>query len=97
MAIQEMTWNGSTGYQEEPSGVFYLPTFSDPSTGATGPAGYAGTTHTEKGLTWVEVARAGHEVPEIAPTAMYRAVEWMLGRVTDLTATDIPYTTDPIQ
>ena len=47
--------------------------------------GVMGTTYTERGLTWVTVALAGHEIPQYAPSAAYRQLEFLLGRITNLT------------
>ncbi len=90
-----MTWNGQQGFQEAPSNSFFVP--YHPGLGqlaqgsATAPftqdagAGYLGTTHTERGLTWVTVATAGHEIPQYAPGAAYRQLEFLLGRIGSLT------------
>lgn len=52
-----------------------------------------GTTHTERGLTWVEVALSGHMIPQYAPAASYRTVEFLLGRIEGLEST-VPFTTE---
>ena len=68
--IQNMTWNGKQGFQERPSANFYVPYHPDlaefdsgrikgPATQIAG-AGFLGTTHTERGLTFVLVNHAGH-------------------------------------
>ena len=59
-------------------------------------AGVQGTklvTHTESGLTFVTVALAGHMVPQDAPSASFRHVEFLLGRIDSLNS-DVPFTTD---
>ena len=43
-----------------------------------------GVTHTERKLTWVDLWLSGHMVPQYAPSAAYRQVEFMLGRVKSL-------------
>jgi carboxypeptidase D len=43
-----------------------------------------GTTHTERGLTWLELSLAGHMVPQYAPSAALRALEFLLGRIDSL-------------
>lgn len=48
-------------------------------------AGYLGTTHTERGLTFVTVNHAGHEIPQYVPGAAYRQLEFLLGRIPSLT------------
>nr|AQA29369.1 hypothetical protein 76 [Fulvia fulva] len=55
-------------------------------------AGVAGTTHTERGLTFVTVNNAGHEIPQYTPGAAYRQLEFLLGRIPSLTTVG-PYTT----
>lgn len=93
LMIQNMTWGGAQGFQSKPSDEFFVPyhTQNDPSTLAG--AGVFGTTHTERGLTWVEVSLSGHMVPQYAPSAAYRMVEFMLGRIGSLTETSC-FTTD---
>lgn len=50
----------------------------------TAGAGYQGTWHTERGLTFVTVNLAGHEIPEYTPGAAYRQLEFLLGRIDNL-------------
>lgn len=66
---------------------------SEPTTASTGTSGSAGITITERGLTYVEVYTSGHEVPQYAPAASFRQLEFLLGRVDSLTD-DTPFTTD---
>jgi len=47
-------------------------------------AGLLGTTHTERSLTYVNVFPAGHMLPQYAPGAAYRILEFMLGRIESL-------------
>lgn len=58
-----------------------------PATAATNVAGAGllGTTHTERGLTFVTVNHAGHEIPQYVPGAAYRQLEFLLGRIPSLT------------
>lgn len=53
--------------------------------GLVGGGGYYGTTHTERGLTFVAVDLAGHEIPQYVPGAAYRQLEFLLGRIESLT------------
>lgn len=55
------------------------------SVGLVGGGGWFGKTHTERGLTWATVALSGHEIPQYAPGAAYRLLEFTLGRVDNLT------------
>lgn len=55
------------------------------SVGLVGGGGWFGRTHTERGLTFTTVALAGHQIPQYAPGAAYRLLEFTLGRVDNLT------------
>jgi carboxypeptidase D len=96
LALQEMEWGGAQGFSTPPSDVFFIPTFSQPRIGSTGPKGQSGKVITERGLTFVEVYGAGHEVPRYSPSGSFRHLEFLLGRVDNMTD-DIPFTTDPNQ
>lgn len=50
----------------------------------TAGAGMQGTWHTERGLTFVTVPLAGHMIPQYTPGAAYRMLEFLLGRIEDL-------------
>ncbi len=50
----------------------------------TAGSGYQGITHTERGLTFVTVNLAGHEIPQYVPGASYRHLEFLLGRIQSL-------------
>ncbi len=50
----------------------------------TAGAGLQGVTHTERGLTFVTVNLAGHEIPQYTPGAGYRQLEFLLGRIKSL-------------
>ncbi|KAI9744633.1 MAG: hypothetical protein M1818_002162 [Claussenomyces sp. TS43310] len=65
------------------------PGFTDTAGG-----GYQGITHTERGLTFVTVNLAGHEIPQYVPGASYRHLEFLLGRIKSLEQTG-DYTTGP--
>ncbi|KAK5162945.1 hypothetical protein LTR04_002872 [Oleoguttula sp. CCFEE 6159] len=62
--------------------------------GTLAASGVMGTTHTERGLTWVDVALSGHMVPQYQPSAAYRQLEFLLGRIESLSQVG-PFTTDP--
>ena len=75
VTIQNMTWNGMQGFQTAPSDPFFVPYHPQlgedansvdaneanliPFNNNAG-AGILGTTHTERGLTFVTVEHAGH-------------------------------------
>ncbi|KAI9768851.1 MAG: hypothetical protein M1840_004665 [Geoglossum simile] len=85
LAIQNMTWNGMQGFQSEPKEDFFVPYHVDTSISTIAGAGIMGTTHTERSLTWVTIQLSGHMVPEYAPSAAYRHLEFLLGRIDKLT------------
>ncbi|KAF3901987.1 hypothetical protein ABW21_db0207967 [Orbilia brochopaga] len=75
IAIQNMTWGGQQGFQSPPSKKFMVP-YED--------QGELGVWHTERKLTYVEIKLSGHMVPQYQPGAAYRHIEYLLGRVKDL-------------
>lgn len=100
MALNNMTWNGAQGFSQAPADLFFVPynpwiyqvineTENQPipatPVGLQAGAGYMGMTHTERGLTWVTVDMAGHEIPQYVPGAAYRQLEFLLGRIGSLT------------
>ncbi|KZF19080.1 alpha/beta-hydrolase [Xylona heveae TC161] len=87
LAIQNMTWNGAQGFSEEPQDEFYVPYHDDPSLSTLAGAGVFGRYRTERGLTFAEVSLSGHMIPQFAPSAAYRLLEFMLGRIDDLSQT----------
>ena len=60
LMIQNMTWNGAQGFQSAPSDDFFVPYHEDYSDSTLAGAGVFGTTHTERGLTFVSVSLSGH-------------------------------------
>ncbi|EAU35236.1 carboxypeptidase cpdS precursor [Aspergillus terreus NIH2624] len=96
ISIQNMTWNGAQGFQSPPIEPLFVPYFPHYSSGVdemvppfppvlrTSGAGYLGTTHTERGLTFNLVHLAGHQLPMYAPGAAYRQLELLLGRISNL-------------
>jgi len=87
LAIQNMTWGGKLGFQSAPSDPFYVPYHDDPSLSTLAAAGVMGTTHSERGLTYVGVDLSGHMVPQYQPTAAFRQLEVLLGRAQGLSST----------
>lgn len=98
LATQNMTWNGAQGFSTPPSEWedFYVPyhTPNENQLGTLAGAGVMGQYHTERGFTLVTVDLSGHMVPQYAPSAAYRQVEFLLGRVPTL-GTVSPFTTMP--
>lgn len=93
MAIQNMTWGGKLGFQKCPTEPFYVPYHTKGDKSSIAGAGVFGTAHTERGLTYVGVSLSGHMVPQYAPSAAFRHVEFMLGRVKSLSSKE-PFTID---
>lgn len=100
LGIQNMTWGGKTGFQYRPQDPFYVPDFGfrRNATAISGyssnlPAGHGvlGTVHHERGLTLVVTKLAGHQGPGYAPSASFRHLEKLLGRVQSLSGTE-PFT-----
>jgi len=84
LSIQNMTWNGKQGFQTKPTEEFFVPYHIEETKSLMSGSGVQGITHTERGLTWVEVFGAGHMVPQYTPSAAYRQLEFLLGRVKSL-------------
>jgi carboxypeptidase D len=96
LAIQNMTFNGAQGFSTPPEKFdnFYVPyhTEFDNELGSTAGAGVMGKTNTERGLTLVTVQLSGHMIPQYAPSASYRHLEFLLGRIPSLSTVG-PFTT----
>lgn len=88
-----MTWGGKQGFQNTPTDPFYVPYHTDPSLSTLAGSGVFGTTISERGLTFVGIDLSGHMVPQYAPTAAFRHVEVLLGRVESLSSV-APFTID---
>jgi carboxypeptidase D len=84
LAIQNMTWGGKMGFQSKPVEPFYVPYHEDDSESNWAGAGVFGTSHTERGLTYVGVDLSGHMVPQYAPSAAWTQLEKLLGRIDSL-------------
>ncbi len=93
LAIQNMTWGGQLGFQQEPStpinitltDLEYPDVFAaNGAAGLDGPQGIMGVQHFERGLMWGETYLSGHMQPEFQPRVTYRHLEWVLGRVDTL-------------
>jgi carboxypeptidase D len=94
LTIQNMTWHGAQGFQRKPVDDFFVPYHRPASLSTIAGSGIQGITHTERGLTWVEVFTSGHMVPQYAPAVAYRQLEYLLGRIPSLTERT-PFTTQP--
>ncbi|KAI2618116.1 alpha/beta-hydrolase [Hypoxylon sp. NC1633] len=106
LTIQNTTWGGQLGFQTTPTEPFFVPfhalsTADDISSssdavalGSIAGAGVMGTAHSERGLTYVSVDLSGHMVPQYAPSAAFRQLEFLLGYVDSLSSVK-PFSTEP--
>ncbi|KAF8477756.1 Alpha/Beta hydrolase protein [Russula ochroleuca] len=69
IAIQNMTWGGSQGFQKAPL----------PDSFILDGVGAAGTVQSERGLTFYELPLTGHMVPQFNPPAAFQSMQFMLG------------------
>ncbi|CAK7263033.1 hypothetical protein SEPCBS119000_000277 [Sporothrix epigloea] len=86
LTIQNMTWGDQLGFRSRPTEPLYVPVHDDPSLSMMAGSGVMGTAHTERGLTYVGVALSGHMIPQYAPSAAYRHLEFLLGRISNLSS-----------
>ncbi|KAH6656070.1 Alpha/Beta hydrolase protein [Truncatella angustata] len=105
LSIQNMTFGGKLGFENAPTEPFYVPYHALSTADTIGSeedqtalatlaaAGVLGKAHTERGLTYVSIDISGHMVPQYAPSAAYRQLEFLLGRVSSLSDTT-PFETD---
>nr|POE56323.1 putative serine carboxypeptidase [Quercus suber] len=86
MMIQNMTFNGAQGFSTPPSEweEFFVPYHAEASLSTLAGSGIFGNHHTERGLTFCTVDLTGHMVPQYAPSASYRQLEFLLGRIDSL-------------
>ncbi|KAI2630047.1 Alpha/Beta hydrolase protein [Xylaria nigripes] len=106
LSIQNMTWGGKLGFQSPPIEPFFVPYHKDSTArdidfesdaltlSTIAAAGVLGSAHTERGLTYVGVDLSGHMIPQYAPSAAFRHLEFLLGRVDSLSSTK-PFSTEP--
>jgi carboxypeptidase D len=94
LTLQNLTWNGAQGFSQPPVQPFYVPYAYDAIAGSVAGAGIFGGWVTERGLTFCSVDLSGHEVPEYQPSAAYRHVELLLGRIANLSEVS-GFTTQP--
>ncbi|KAI1308499.1 alpha/beta-hydrolase [Xylaria venustula] len=106
LSIQNMTWGGKLGFQSPPIEPFFVPYHKDSTPddiyvetnatvlGSIAGAGVMGAAHTERGLTYVGIDLSGHMVPQYAPSASFRHLEFLLGRIDSLSSTK-PFSIEP--
>lgn len=96
LTIQNLTWNGGTGFREEPTAPLSVPYHRRRGGGSAetaAGAGAMGASHEERGLTWFGATQAGHMLAGDQLALGFRTVEVLLGRVEGLAAT-VPFTVD---
>ncbi|KAG2134925.1 Alpha/Beta hydrolase protein [Suillus bovinus] len=69
ITIQNMTWNGLQGFQTPIANDSFI---------VDGVGAY-GSMHSERGLTYYEVALAGHLVPQFAPGPSFQIMQYLMG------------------
>ncbi|KAI9448384.1 alpha/beta-hydrolase [Lactarius indigo] len=69
LALQNMTWAGMQGFQ--------MPLLNDSF--VVDGMGALGRMQSERGLTYVEISLAGHQVPGYSPAAAFQVMEYLLG------------------
>jgi carboxypeptidase D len=94
LSIQNMTWGGQMGFQQEPCepidiklpDLQWAQAFADSGQiGFDGPGqGIMGIQHFERGLMWAETFQSGHMQPQFQPRSSYLHLQWMLGRIDHL-------------
>jgi len=88
LAINNMTWGGVQGLSKGPMDWqdFYVPVHESEHSydGVLAGSGTFGKWHSERGLTICSTEGSGHMVPQDAPSAAYRQLEYLLGRIQSL-------------
>lgn len=91
LAIQNMTFNGQLGFQEQPHKPINidLPDLQwkevfEKNGLHPGGQGIMGVQHFERGLMWAETFQSGHMQPQYQPRATYRYMQWLLGHTDSL-------------
>lgn len=89
LGIQNMTWGGKMGFQSPPKDPFFVPPYkTSPKASNMAPSaiGIVGTTHHERGLTFVVTQLAGHAGPGDSPAACFRHLEKLTGHIDSLSS-----------
>lgn len=84
LTLNNLTWNGAQGFTKKPTKPFYVPYHFDPTQSSVAGAGVLGSWQEDRGLTFVSVAFSGHMIPQNQPSAAYRHLEKLLGRIKSL-------------
>ncbi|KAK7517365.1 serine-type carboxypeptidase [Phyllosticta citriasiana] len=92
MTLNQLEWGGGRGFSEPPTNPFYVPYHVDASQASWAGAGVFGSWTADRGITYVGVSLGGHLLPQYTPSAAFRTLELLLGRVANLSDT-APFTT----
>ncbi|RSL93668.1 hypothetical protein CEP52_013121 [Fusarium oligoseptatum] len=86
LAVQALKWNGKQGFQKPPKDEFILPAITNNDKNVPNWSGGSvqGSVHSERGFTLATVKTSGHMVPQYAPAAAFRQLEFILGRAKSL-------------
>ena len=93
LAIQNMTWHGTLGFESAPSKPIDITTpdleyqavfAANGAAGYDGPQGIMGVQHYERGLMWAQSYLSGHMQPEFQGRVTYRHIQWLLGHIETL-------------
>lgn len=93
LAIQNMTWGGMMGFQSRPVAPLFVPFHANEDFTTVAGSGIMGTTHKERGLTYIAVGAAGHFLTLDAPAVAFRSMEILLGHIPDFQSMS-PFTID---
>lgn len=80
-ALQNITWAGTTGFEKRPGHKFVLPGAPLGAQQVLGAPRTTGTWGYERNVLYVDVAGAGHMLPQHNPSAAFRLLEVLLARV----------------
>lgn len=80
-SLQNITWLDKQGFSEFPANKLVVPGFDLGGYVNAGATGESGTWVYERNVAFVEVAGAGHAVPQYNPSASFRLLEVLLGRM----------------
>jgi carboxypeptidase D len=92
LTLQDLIWNKAKGFSSPPMNPFYVPRPEVYSPGSPVGGGVLGRWVSERGLTFCSVELSGHEVPTFQPSAAFRHMELLLGRIGNLSETT-PFST----
>ncbi|OLN97346.1 putative serine carboxypeptidase-like protein 1 [Colletotrichum chlorophyti] len=95
LTIQNLTWGGQMGFQRKPTAPLYIPYHSNDNLETLAGAGVFGTVHSERGLTYLAIANAGHFIAQDAPAVAFRSVEVLLGRRDSFDSANTSFTIEP--